>query len=694
MSKQIEDTRAPITGFRPLALCAIGIITGMTIAYRLTLQTVLIFVIVFIALGVTGLLIKQRGLCIILLAAALGALRLLAALPTDFTAGNHELAGRVAEPPDINEFVLDNVTVDGKSVNGRILLYLKRDLGDGMPRYGDRIEAAAYIAKPVGSMNEGGFDNRTYLLTLGIGATANADTLRVTARGGGDIYGACLNLRESVSSAVRELFPTQYGLIQGILIGDESYLSEERIQAFRDTGTAHLLAVSGLHVSIAAGALLLVTKKLRPVIRFALLCAFLAVYCALVGFSASIVRASVMLAALTLGQALGRRSDTLSSLSLAAIVILAVSPFQLFSLGFRLSFCAVLGIALTYKPLCALTSALPKAVREPLALSAAAQLGTMPASISTFNRLPLLSLVANLIIVPLSPLMLLPSLIAVPLYYIFPPAAKALAVVGEMFAELAQRLASAIASVPGGTLCVASPGVWAVAAFWAALICVSPFLYVTRRQRLRLCALALALCAALLLLPALNNGTTVTVLHERGGAPVCLELGGEYCVIDAGGGREMSDWLDHHGVRSLKCVFARDRAQAYWAAGFLQEGSIETVYFCYDDAALAKYLTALGASCATFDKPVKLSESAEILPLENGYLLQVGAFSLCTGNAPCTVRISAKPESNAQGVNIVYGTKQNAPDGSEAIYLSETGQLSFAIEAKKFSMKAYLPQKS
>lgn len=135
-------------------------------------------------------------------------------------------------------------------------------------------------------------------------------------------------------------------IVQALVLGDKSGMDSSMYDYVKSSGLAHVLAVSGLHVSTLATAIYFMLKKLKvnPKISFAivLVCTFL--YSMLCSFTASSLRAVIMSGVYMFSSAFSREKDDVSSLSLAAIVILFVRPADIFDVGFLLSFASVAGI--------------------------------------------------------------------------------------------------------------------------------------------------------------------------------------------------------------------------------------------------------------------------------------------------------------------------------------------------------------
>lgn len=215
-------------------------------------------------------------------------------------------------------------------------------------RAGDRVRLFAQLAAPPEARNPGHWDQADY---------ARADRQRSTLRTG---YPDCVSVvrragwlapRGWIDAARgageemlwRHLGPRQAGLAAALLLGDRDELGAERSQAFRETGTVHLLAISGLHVGMLAVAVAALMRILRvPTIQAALVVAVVAIaYTLLTDARPPAVRATVLVLVWTAARVLGRRAFSFNALAAAGLVVLVLNPAELFRIGTQLSFLAV-----------------------------------------------------------------------------------------------------------------------------------------------------------------------------------------------------------------------------------------------------------------------------------------------------------------------------------------------------------------
>jgi competence protein ComEC len=323
-------------------------------------------------------------------------------------------------------------------------------------RLGDRVRLEGRLEPPPRRRNPAQMDYGAYLRGRGVGAT-----LRVEGETGVAFLGpaghpldrlAVAAQRHARRALARHVPDADArAVLLALLLADRSRIGDDALDAFRETGLMHLLAVSGLHIGLVGMALYVL---LKPVLgrlglrrraveggRAAVTLALLALYVLVTGGSVSVVRAFVMAALLIAGRTLERRTDTLSALAAAALVLLMLRPAALFEVGFQLSFAAVAALV-TLVPL--LTAAVPARVRYGKAgafvvgsvtASLAATAGTAPVLLAHFGRLPLGGLVLNLPAIPLTAASLGTGLGAVVLAGPLPPAAGALGAAASLSAQ-------------------------------------------------------------------------------------------------------------------------------------------------------------------------------------------------------------------------------------------------------------------
>jgi competence protein ComEC len=197
--------------------------------------------------------------------------------------------------------------------------------------------------------------------------------------------------------------PGHAEVIKGMLLGGREVTIETR-ERFSMAGISHLLAVSGLHVGIITSMLIWVSRRigLSTGPRFVMIGLFLLFFCFMTGLTPSVVRASIMVSVFLLAGMVYRKTDGLTSIAFAASLLSMANPFVIYNLSFQLSFFAVLGIIVYYPFLNRVFSFAGRYVGGALSLSISAQLLLIPIMIRNFEMITPVSVITNIVIIPLS----------------------------------------------------------------------------------------------------------------------------------------------------------------------------------------------------------------------------------------------------------------------------------------------------
>ena len=201
-----------------------------------------------------------------------------------------------------------------------------------------------------------------------------------------------------------------FAVIAAMAMGDKSALNQETKEAYSISGTSHILAVSGLHIGIIFQLIiLLLGGKRRSKLTIILSTTIVWAYVIFIGFPASAVRAATMLSIYSMVLLSLRPDPTLNTLALAYIIMVLVNPFNIFDIGFQMSFLAVGSILLFYPLFFALLSSHNNTIRAIWGLfcvSLAAQIGTLPLIVFYFGRISCYSLITSFIAIPAATLIL------------------------------------------------------------------------------------------------------------------------------------------------------------------------------------------------------------------------------------------------------------------------------------------------
>ncbi|MCX6149798.1 MAG: DNA internalization-related competence protein ComEC/Rec2 [Ignavibacteriales bacterium] len=277
---------------------------------------------------------------------------------------------------------------------------------------GNYVAIKGTITKGREQRNPGEFDYQYYLEQKGISGlftSYSTNDFKITNFTNKIIPNLILDARKAIDKSITELHDAQTSaLLKGLLVGDRTEINDETKTDFINTGVVHVLAVSGLHVAYILVIFLFVFGRLNLYLRTTLTIIGIFLFIYVTGATASVVRSAIMGIVILTAFLSNRSTNIYNSISLSALIILIINPIDLFDPGLQLSFAAVIAIV-------ALTPFFKKRINEInlknnylkklllfCTVSLAAQIGTLPFTLIYFRKLSLISLVANIIIVPLT----------------------------------------------------------------------------------------------------------------------------------------------------------------------------------------------------------------------------------------------------------------------------------------------------
>jgi len=297
-----------------------------------------------------------------------------------------------------------------RTVSGTILLHVRRETTHFA--YGDGISFTGTLQQPREASYPGQFDYQRYLAHKGIRGIVyvyNPAHILVDQRGYNWFGSLVNNARQWILDCFNQnLRPLPAALASGFLIGETRDIPAEIYLAFRDTGTLHLLAVSGSNVILVllVFSFLLNLVQIKKTARLILLLAAIVFFCHLSYNQPSVIRASVMAVLVLLGRYFYRRVDLNNVIAVAALVLILYDPGQLFDIGFQLSFAVAWSLIMFLPQLNRLlenrrTGQITRYITLLVFSSVIASLVAAPITAHYFGRLSLITVFSNLAIVPL-----------------------------------------------------------------------------------------------------------------------------------------------------------------------------------------------------------------------------------------------------------------------------------------------------
>jgi ComEC/Rec2-related protein len=403
----------------------------------------------------------------------------------------------------------------------RILAYLPVD-ADAAP--GDTIR----FRKKPRALSAGASPNHYArgLLRKGFSHTVSlsADDYTVTSRAAPSTR---RDFRSRVSERIDRVFAADTAsLLKGLYFGNKNHIKKETVFRFTRAGVLHILAASGSHLATLAFlplALLGIVRLDRRAI-FVLVVLVLAAYLYLTDLPVSLQRAFIMFAIGGLHLLLDHERNTLNALFHSAAAIIILEPWEIYSLGFQLTFGATLGILLFYRNYSGALRALPALLRGPLALTLSAQSLVFPVLALQLGEINIISLASNLVIVPLVQCVFAASAGLLALDAAVPGLAQAPAALVDLCFIAGDRAAAFFSSFPGHF----SPGIAMPVLALPYLLYLAPLARLGRfRLPVYLCVPAACLLTWQFLKAPLMDAETVAVLETPATRAAFVIAGGE-----------------------------------------------------------------------------------------------------------------------------------------------------------------------
>ena len=364
-------------------------------------------------------------------------------------------------------------------------------------RRGDRVRLNGELRLPAEASNFEGFDYRRYLHSQRIHWLLQVDGAGAVAAEPGNFWGrsAWMGRVDAVRAAMGVRMDAMYpekqaGYMKGLVMGMSDDLDPERFRQFSELGLTHILAISGLHVAVFLYCLHLLLRMFRLSRETAMnvLIAAVPLYVLLSGASPSVIRAGIMSMIGLFAAKLGMLKDGLHLLCAAALLMLIIEPYMLGNVSFQMSVIVTGGLIVGVQPLRASLPQLPrgKAVIDLVAVSVAAQLVSFPLTIYYFNQFNLVSLPANILLVPFISSIVMPlGAVSLALSTVWQPAANLVASVAKLGNDLTFTITDLMNQPDALRSIWSTPPLWWVLAWYGALLSLYRCLLAVRGTQTR-----------------------------------------------------------------------------------------------------------------------------------------------------------------------------------------------------------------
>ena len=296
-----------------------------------------------------------------------------------------------------------------KNENGdKFLVYFPNEIEIEI---GQSFSAKAMFEKPTGKRNRGGFDYAKYLYSQNIYGILKIENEKDIFLRDLPKFNIVNEIRESIINILARILPkNEVGIMLGMIIGDTSYITEKTKNDFKISGITHLLAVSGSNITyVILFTKFLFDKLVGKKISNYIVVIFLIIFMLVAGCSPSVVRATIMGIIIIIAEIIARKPNIYASLSTSALIILIYNPLSIFDIGFILSFGGTIGIVLLYEKIntwilnkFSIENSILVYMVETFSVTLSAQIILTPIMCYAFNTISFVSILVNLLIVPIS----------------------------------------------------------------------------------------------------------------------------------------------------------------------------------------------------------------------------------------------------------------------------------------------------
>lgn len=408
-----------------------------------------------------------------------------------------------------------------------------------------RVLIKGELNTPDEARNPNMFNYKLYFKTQDIHTVLSTNKYNIKVLSIGDLP-LFIKMRHRIKSYIynktAKIFSGEEGKIAlSIAFGDKRIINEDVYKSFKLSGTAHALAVSGLHFGILFMFLDFILKlfKLKENYKAIILLSLICFFAFIVGFSPSVVRASSMIVLLVISNIMDRRYDLFAALACICLINALINPFIIFGVGFQLSFLAVISIGLFYKPIYKKMYFLPDYLRKMIATTLSAQIGTSPIIAYHFNIFSPIALILNIPVILLISVILPITLVFFVTLFININLSKLIAFFDKILIKILININSISSYVPFSSFKVISPRIVYLIIFYSGLIIIfykdtMPYINKFKKRKIALLILTIILVINCIKIIDENN-LKITFIDVGQGDCILIETPkGKRILIDGG----------------------------------------------------------------------------------------------------------------------------------------------------------------
>ncbi len=434
---------------------------------------------------------------------------------------------------------------------------------------GDVIVVKGMIDPPATPSNPGEFDDFLYMKMEGLEYRLYADSIYKTGSKDMPLRSFMYELREKINESIDNIYTKKdASIIKAVVTGDKSAISDETRTLYTSGGAVHILCVSGLHVSVIAAIIFIFVKKilrLNGMASLALSAVFLFAYMAFIGFTPSVIRAVIMAMLVVVAGEIGRKSDGLNNIYIAALAILLFDPLTLFNTGFMLSFLTVFGIVLSSRYI--RFKGEGAYIKGILSASFFATVFSLPVTAYCFYNVSFAGILTNVIILPLTPIVVIFGILSAVMGVISVPLGVFFAGSAAVVLKIYDIVLKAVSAVPFLNIMTGRPGIAFCALYYVTIIII-----ITNLKNKRSIKAISGLCAAMLFISVISNKVFLKDVEiafldvGQGDCAVITDYNKNAFIIDTGGNwyyeddentgvRYIYPYLQYKGIKDIEVLF-------------------------------------------------------------------------------------------------------------------------------------------
>lgn len=466
----------------------------------------------------------------------------------------------------------DAITIDDSKLNTR--LKIQAIFNNGVEvEFGQIVLVKGKLEAFDFPRNPGGFNEKLYMQTKRIDYKMFAEILskgKIVNSFDSYIY----KLHKKIKNMYETILPLkEASVLEAMLLGDKQSLDTSVKEIYRKSGISHILAISGLHISIISALLWLIldTLKLNKRVSSTIILTVLIVYCIFTGNSVSTTRAVIMIGIVLFGNIIYYQSDIYTSIATAAFVLLIYQPLYLYDVGFQLSFGAVISI-IVLSPVLERLYFIPKPIRLYLISTLAASLGTYPIIAYHFNTISVIGIVVNLLVLPLASILVCFGIISTVVSFIWLELGKFLCGIVYFILVFYENICTIASNIPFSQIVTGQPNLILIFIYYTIILATAYYYYLNKQKRQSLKKYMLYMQIFLLIISAIvifkPKDLEIVYLDVGQGDSIAIHTAKNKNILIDGGGnisKQLDEantgtqivlpYLRYKGINRLDCVF-------------------------------------------------------------------------------------------------------------------------------------------